>query len=73
MLVAAALWERLVILAPALVIGAGIVLATLIVLGRAFAQTIRESGHPRLFYAGCVALVGVVGLLTYLGIELPRE
>ncbi len=58
---------------PAFVIGAGIVVAVLIVLGRAFAQNVRESGHKRLLFAGAVALVGVVALLTYLGVELPRE
>ena len=66
-------WERLLILLPVFVIGAGIVLAVLILLVRAMAQSIRESGHKRLIYISLVALVGVVVLLTYLGIELPRE
>jgi hypothetical protein len=61
------------ILIPAFVIGAGIVGAVLIVLGRAFAQNVRESGHKRLLLACAIALVGVVALVTYLGIELPRE
>jgi len=34
---------------------------------------VRESGHPRLIYAGLVGLAAVIVLLTYLGIELPRE
>jgi hypothetical protein len=66
-------WERWVLLAPAIVVGAGLVLAVCILLARAFAQSLRESGHPRWIYAGLVGLVGVVVLLTYLGVELPRE
>ena len=42
-------------------------------LGRAFLQTVRESGHRRLIYASLVGLVVFIGVLTYLGIELPRE
>jgi hypothetical protein len=66
-------WERWVLLAPAIVVGTGLVLAVCILLARAFAQSVRELGHPRLLFAGLVGLVGVVVLLTYLGIELPRE
>ena len=66
-------WERLVIWLPALVIGAGLVAGVFILLGRAFAATVRESRHPRWLLGGLVALVGVVALLTYLGVSLPRE
>ena len=43
---------------PALVVGIGLVGMVMILLGRAFAATVRESGHPRLIYGGLVALVG---------------
>jgi hypothetical protein len=66
-------WERLVILLPALVVGIGLVGAVLILLGRAFLASIRESGHPRWIYGGLLALVGVVVVLTWLGVSLPRE
>jgi len=66
-------WQRLFILIPAFVIGAGIVGAVLIILIRAFIQSVQESGHKRLLLAAFVALIGVVALVTYLGIELPRE
>jgi len=66
-------WLRLVIWLPALVIGTGLVAAVLILLGRAFAATIRESGHPKWVYGGLAALVGVVVVLTWLGVQLPRE
>jgi hypothetical protein len=67
------LWQRLIILTPAIIIAAGLLIGVFIVLGRALAQNLRESGHPRLVYAGLVALLGVIALLTYLGVELPRE
>ncbi|HST13745.1 MAG TPA: hypothetical protein VLJ44_02700 [Gaiellaceae bacterium] len=65
--------ERWVVLLPALVVGAGLVAGVLILLGRAFAVTVRESGHPRLIYVGLLGLAAAIVLLTYLGIELPRE
>ena len=58
---------------PAFVVGAGLVGAVFILLGRAFAVTVRESGHPRLIIGGLVALAGVIVLLTYLGVQLPKE
>lgn len=66
-------WERWVLLAPAIVVGVGLVGAVCILLLRAFAQSVREAGHPRWIFAGLVGLVGVVVLLTYLGVSLPRE
>jgi len=71
--VAATSWERAIVWLPALVIGTGLVLGVMILLGRAFAATVRESGHPRLILGGLVAVFGAVVLLTWLGIELPRE
>jgi hypothetical protein len=73
MLASPPLWQRLVVLAPAIVIGGGLVIGVLILLGRAFADTLRESGHKRIIVAGLVALGGAVVVLTYLGVELPRE
>jgi hypothetical protein len=71
--IAAASWERLVILVPAFIVGAGLVGAVLILLGRAFAASVRESGHPRLIIGGLVALAGLIVLLTFLGVSLPKE
>ncbi|MFL5954011.1 MAG: hypothetical protein ACJ76I_07870 [Gaiellaceae bacterium] len=70
---AATSWEHLVIWLPAAIVGAGLVAGVFILLGRAFAATVRESGHPRLILGGLAALVCAVVLLTYLGVELPRE
>jgi ABC-type anion transport system duplicated permease subunit len=72
-LAAQPLWERMIILAPALVIGVGLVAAVLILLGRAFVDSVRESGHQRLIYAGLGVLAVCIVVLTYLGVELPRE
>lgn len=71
--VAAETWERIIILAPALVIGLGLVLGVLILLGRAFVHTLQESGHPWLIGVAAAALVVVVGFLTYLGVSLPSR
>ena len=70
---AAIRWEHLILWLPAAVVGAGLVGAVFILLGRAFAATVRESGHPRLIVGGLVALAGVIVVLTYLGVSLPRE
>ena len=73
LLLATSRFERIAILAPALVIGGGLVLGVLILMGRAFADSVREFGHPRLLLAGAVGLVAVVVVLTWLGVELPKE
>ena len=58
--------SRYVVLLPALLVGAGLIGGILILLGRAFAETVREARHPRL-------IAGAVVLLTYLGVNLPKE
>jgi len=70
---AATSWEHLIIWLPAAIVGIGLVGGIFILLGRAFAATVRESGHPRLILGGLAALVCVIVLLTYLGVSLPRE
>ncbi len=71
--VAASSASRYILLLPALIIGGGLILGVLILLGRAFADTVRDARHPRWIVAGLVALTGAVVLLTYLGVELPKE
>jgi hypothetical protein len=73
MVASAPYWQRLLVLAPVFIVGGGLVLGVLIVLGKAFANSVRESGHKNVIFAGLVALVGAVVLLTYLGVSLPRE
>lgn len=64
---------RYVVLVPALIVGLGLVAGIFILLGRAFAETVRESGHPRWLIGGAVALLIAILVMTYLGVELPRE
>jgi hypothetical protein len=66
-------WQRALILAPAIVIGVGLIAAVLILLGRAFMDSVRDVKHKRFIWIGAAALVGVVVLLTYLGVSLPKE
>jgi hypothetical protein len=72
-LLAASRWEHLVLWLPAAIVGIGLLGGVVILLGRAFAATVRESGHPRWIVGGLVALLGAIVVLTYLGVELPRE
>jgi hypothetical protein len=66
-------WERAVVWLPALIIGIGLVGMVLILLGRAFMSFVREVGHPRWFIGSAVALLGIVVVLTWLGVSLPKE
>ncbi len=72
MLVASAL-GRLILLAPVWVVGIGIVAGTFILLARALAQSIRETGHPRLIVAGIVGVLIIATVLTILDVHLPSE
>jgi protein-S-isoprenylcysteine O-methyltransferase Ste14 len=65
--------ERAIVWLPAIVVAVGLLGAVSILLGRAFVVTVRESGHPRWILGGLVALVGAILVLTWLGVELPRE
>jgi hypothetical protein len=66
-------WEQLLTLTPVFVVGIGLVAAVLILLGRAFADSIRDLPHKHWLWAGAAALVAAVVLLTYLGVNLPKE
>jgi FtsH-binding integral membrane protein len=72
-LLSAARWERLIVLAPVFLVAFGLVAAVFLLLARGFAQTVREAKHPRWIVAALVGLVGAIVLMTYLGVELPRE
>ena len=66
-------WERLTVLAPVFVVGAGLVGAVLVLLARAGVEGWRDSPHKRLILVGLLGLLLVVVLLTYLGVSIPKE
>ena len=73
MLVLATDWTRFLYLAPVFVIGIGLIAAVLILLGRAFADSIRDVKHKNVLWLGAIAMVVAVLVLTYLGVNLPKE
>ena len=73
MLLATPRWERVLTLAPVIVVGIGIVAAVLILLVRAFADSLRDVRNKRLLALAGVVLLLVVVVLTYLGVKLPKE
>jgi hypothetical protein len=72
-LLAISRFEHTIVWLPAIVFGVGLIAGVGVLLGRAFMDSVREWGHPRLLIAGGVALFGIVIVLTWLGISLPRE
>ena len=64
---------RAAYLAPVIVVGAAAVLGLVILWGRVALESLRESRRPRVVLALWLAGIGLVFLLTYLGVELPRE
>jgi hypothetical protein len=65
--------ERAVYLAPIIVVGFAALLGLLILWGKVIAQHLRESRHPKLVLALWLIGIGLIFLLSYLGVELPRE
>jgi hypothetical protein len=65
--------ERAVYLAPVLVVGAAAVLGLLLLWGKVALESLRESRRPRLVLSLWLAGIGVLVVLTIIGVELPRE
>jgi uncharacterized membrane protein len=66
------IWQRVLVLAPAIVVGVGLIAGVAILLGRAFVEAVRESGHKRLIYAGLGVVAIAIVVMTYLGVKLPN-
>ena len=64
---------RIAILAPAIVLAAGLLAGILILLGRAAGQSVRASAHPRRLIAVGVAALALLLTLGLLGVKLPHE
>jgi hypothetical protein len=78
-LVVVAVWitdlsfQRAALLAPVLVIGVGAVAGLVVFWGKIGWESLRRSGHPRLYVAGGFAFIALLVLLTFLGVNLPHE
>lgn len=65
--------ERAVYLAPVIVVGFAALAGLLILWGKVALQQLRETRRPRLVLALWLIGLGLLVLLSYLGVELPRE
>ena len=65
--------DRVVVLAPVIVVIAAIVAGLAVFWFRAAADSFREAKRPKLILGAAAAVVVLGIVLTVLGIELPRE
>jgi hypothetical protein len=65
--------ERAVYLAPVIVVGFAAAAGLLILWGKVALQHLRETRRPRLVLALWLLGIGLIVLLSYLGVELPKE
>jgi hypothetical protein len=65
--------ERAVYLAPVIVVGFAAAAGLLILWGKVALQQLRETKRPKLVLALWLAAIGLIVLLSVLGVELPRE
>jgi divalent metal cation (Fe/Co/Zn/Cd) transporter len=78
-MVAATAWafgwplERAIYLAPVIVVGFAAAAGLLILWGKVALQALQESKRPRLVLALWVLGIGLLVLLSVLGVNLPRE
>jgi hypothetical protein len=78
-MVAATAWwmgwpfERAVYLAPVIVVGFAAFAGLVILWGKVIVQQLRESRRPRLVLTLWLVGIGLLVLLSVLGVELPRE
>jgi hypothetical protein len=65
--------ERAVYLAPVIVVGFAAVAGLLILWGKVAWQQLRETKRPRLVLTFWIVGIGLLVLLTVLGVKLPKE
>jgi hypothetical protein len=65
--------ERAIYLAPVIVVGFAAAAGLLILWGKVALQGLRETRRPKLVIAIWVLAIGLIVLLSVLGVELPRE
>jgi len=65
--------ERAIYLAPVIVIGFAAAAGLLILWGKVALQQLRETRRPKLVLTLWLLGIGLIVLLSVLGVELPRE
>lgn len=65
--------EKAIYLAPVIVIGAAALAGLALLWGKVAWQQLRESRRPRLVLGLWLLGIGLLVLLTFLGVKLPRE
>jgi hypothetical protein len=65
--------ERAVYLAPVIVVGFAAAAGLIILWGKVALQQLRETRRPKLVVAIWLLAIGLIVLLSVLGVELPRE
>jgi hypothetical protein len=65
--------EKAVYLAPVIVVGGAAAVGLVILWGKIALNSLRESRHPRRVLAYWVLGLGLLVLLTVLGVKLPNE
>jgi len=66
-------FEKAVYLAPVIVVGGAAAVGLVLLWGKIALNSLRESSHPRRVLAYWVLGLGLLVLLTVLGVKLPRE
>ena len=66
-------FQRATLLAPVLVIGLAAAAGLLVFWGKVGAESLRNAKHPRLIVATAALVLGVLIVLSFLGVKLPHE
>jgi hypothetical protein len=66
-------FERAVFLAPVIVVGGAAAVGLVLLWGKIALNSLRESRHPRRVLVYWVLGLGLLVLLTFLGVKLPSE
>ena len=64
---------RAALLAPVIVVAGGAVAGLVVLWARAGLESLRRARRPRLVAGLVIAGIALLGVLTWLGVELPRE
>jgi hypothetical protein len=66
-------FEKAVSLAPVIVVGGAAAVGLVLLWGKVALNSLRESRHPRRVLAYWLLGLGLLVLLTFLGVKLPSE